>query len=465
MQQVGLAQPGVAVDEQRVVGPGRRLGDRDGRGVGEPVAVADDEAVEDVLGVEPEVAAAGAAVVAELGRRTVAGPPAAGTLVGRPGVVGVPGSGPAGVGARGVPGGTVAAGPVAAVAGLGQPDVAARGVGAHPEGAAAVVELGPGGAVLGVPVALGALAGVGVALVAVGPLLAVPAGTAGLVEDRCRVDRRCRRCVLELDGDLGVPAELGGQRLGEGGTDPGLEHRLGELVGGGEHEDALDQAQRPGQVEHRVLLAGQVAGQALPDPVPDRPQFAGGVGHRLLSPSVPVVPAARPRAARRPRSGPPLWTGQAARSTPLSTECGRRVGTCCGRWWPGRRPANDPPSSASCGWVWNEPGAGCGPRLCRPPPETVPTGAERGDANSTVHRRATTSVWLGGAGPGPRRQPGRGPSTPPRRPSAAGHADSAMLWDVCGQRTVAACPARGRPDVAAAPPASVRAGVATARRA
>ena len=53
VQQVGLAQAGVAVDEQRVVGLGRRLGDRDGGGVGEPVAGADDEGVEGVLRVEP----------------------------------------------------------------------------------------------------------------------------------------------------------------------------------------------------------------------------------------------------------------------------------------------------------------------------------------------------------------------------------------------------------------------------
>jgi hypothetical protein len=56
MQQVGLAQPGVAVDEQRVVGLGRRLGDRDRRGVREPVARSDHERLERVLGVEPGAA-------------------------------------------------------------------------------------------------------------------------------------------------------------------------------------------------------------------------------------------------------------------------------------------------------------------------------------------------------------------------------------------------------------------------
>ena len=53
VQQVGLAQPGLAVDEQRVVGLGRRLGDRDGGRVGEAVARADDEGVEGVLRVQP----------------------------------------------------------------------------------------------------------------------------------------------------------------------------------------------------------------------------------------------------------------------------------------------------------------------------------------------------------------------------------------------------------------------------
>ncbi len=51
VQQVGLAQPGLAVDEQRVVGLGRRLGHGHGGRVREAVGRADDEAVEGVLGV------------------------------------------------------------------------------------------------------------------------------------------------------------------------------------------------------------------------------------------------------------------------------------------------------------------------------------------------------------------------------------------------------------------------------
>ena len=59
VQQVGLAQPGVTVDEQRVVRLGRRLGDRDRGRVREPVARADDERLERVLGVQPGAAEPG----------------------------------------------------------------------------------------------------------------------------------------------------------------------------------------------------------------------------------------------------------------------------------------------------------------------------------------------------------------------------------------------------------------------
>ena len=52
VEEVGLAQPGGPVDEERVVGPGRVLGDRERGGVGEPVRRADHEAVEGVPGVQ-----------------------------------------------------------------------------------------------------------------------------------------------------------------------------------------------------------------------------------------------------------------------------------------------------------------------------------------------------------------------------------------------------------------------------
>jgi hypothetical protein len=53
VQEVGLAQSGVAVDEQRVVRTGRPLGDGERGRVGEPVARAGHEGVEGVLRVEP----------------------------------------------------------------------------------------------------------------------------------------------------------------------------------------------------------------------------------------------------------------------------------------------------------------------------------------------------------------------------------------------------------------------------
>ena len=52
VQEVGLAQAGRAVDEQRVVGPAGALGHRQRGGVGEAVRRADDELVERVAGVE-----------------------------------------------------------------------------------------------------------------------------------------------------------------------------------------------------------------------------------------------------------------------------------------------------------------------------------------------------------------------------------------------------------------------------
>ena len=59
VQQVGLAEARVAVDEQRVVGLGGGLGDGDRRRVREPVGLADDEVVEGVLRVQARVAARG----------------------------------------------------------------------------------------------------------------------------------------------------------------------------------------------------------------------------------------------------------------------------------------------------------------------------------------------------------------------------------------------------------------------
>ncbi len=57
LEQVRLAEPRPAVDEQRVVGLGRRLGDRERGRVGEAVRRADDEEVEGVLRVELDLRA------------------------------------------------------------------------------------------------------------------------------------------------------------------------------------------------------------------------------------------------------------------------------------------------------------------------------------------------------------------------------------------------------------------------
>ncbi len=55
VQEVGLAESGIAVDEERVVGLGRRLSDGYRGCVSEPVGLADDEVVEGVLRVQARV--------------------------------------------------------------------------------------------------------------------------------------------------------------------------------------------------------------------------------------------------------------------------------------------------------------------------------------------------------------------------------------------------------------------------
>ncbi len=50
LQQVGLAQPDAAVDEQRVVGGARLIGHGHGGGVGELIVRAGDEIIEAVVG-------------------------------------------------------------------------------------------------------------------------------------------------------------------------------------------------------------------------------------------------------------------------------------------------------------------------------------------------------------------------------------------------------------------------------
>ena len=60
LQEVGLAQAGVAVDEQGVVGPPGRLGHRQRGGVGEPVRRPDDEGVEGELRLVQPISPVGA---------------------------------------------------------------------------------------------------------------------------------------------------------------------------------------------------------------------------------------------------------------------------------------------------------------------------------------------------------------------------------------------------------------------
>ena len=54
VQKVGLAEAGLTPDEQRVVGAGGRLGNREAGGVSEPIGCADDEGVEGVAPVEAD---------------------------------------------------------------------------------------------------------------------------------------------------------------------------------------------------------------------------------------------------------------------------------------------------------------------------------------------------------------------------------------------------------------------------
>ncbi len=53
MEEVGLAEPGVAVDEQRVVVAAGLFGDRHRRRIWEPVGGSDDEVFERVAGDQP----------------------------------------------------------------------------------------------------------------------------------------------------------------------------------------------------------------------------------------------------------------------------------------------------------------------------------------------------------------------------------------------------------------------------
>ena len=67
VQEVGLTEAGVAIDEQWVVRLGGGLGDRDCGGMGKAVARADDECLEGVLGVQPSLRGPGIGVPGRCG--------------------------------------------------------------------------------------------------------------------------------------------------------------------------------------------------------------------------------------------------------------------------------------------------------------------------------------------------------------------------------------------------------------
>ena len=84
VHQVRLAEPHTAVDEQRVVGPRRRLGDRATRGVRKLIRRSDDERVEGVARIE-----AGWPGAAAARRRRIEGDAASCGLSGDRGLIGL----------------------------------------------------------------------------------------------------------------------------------------------------------------------------------------------------------------------------------------------------------------------------------------------------------------------------------------------------------------------------------------
>ena len=233
VQQVGLAQPGVAVDEQRVVRLGRRLGDRDGRGVGEPVARADDEGVEGVLRVQP-------GQLDLLGHLGVgAGAPGAGHLdeTGAGGVVG----------AAGGIGGAVLGHVAGEGRGLGAVDLVLTDV--------EVVDLA---AAVGGPQV--------VALVARGAHV-----------ERGGLGQR----GVDGDGEAHVAAELAAQGRGDPVAQPGLDDVLGEVVRHGDQGGVVEQADELGERQERPLLHRDPVG------VEDLEGRAPQLGHRRVRHSRP----------------------------------------------------------------------------------------------------------------------------------------------------------------------------------
>ena len=232
VQQVGLAQAGVAPDEQRVVRPRGRLGDGDGRGVAEPVRRADDERVEDVLLVQAGLGArrGGLRRRARPRRRATARPGAA--------------AGRRSAAARGRPSGTGRC----------------RRAGRAPAAAT------PRGRRRGDD-------GLGAGRV----------GHLGAAGGRRRVDDH---------GEVDRDAEVAAQRVADRAAQDPLDGVLGELAGRGEERGAVDEPERSGEAEERALLRRQGrcarargrSGEVADDPVPDLSEISCLVGHRVGTP-------------------------------------------------------------------------------------------------------------------------------------------------------------------------------------
>ena len=212
VEEVRLAQPGLPIDEQGVVGLGRRLRDGQRGRVGEPVARTDDEGVEGVLRVEP-------------------------------GQFDLFGHGRAGAGTEGARRTGACDGPVAAVVVilvvLDQGDAvelcATLGPAAVGIGGLGVVEDGRGGARTG--------------LVDVGR--SVCGG---------RVGRAVRQGLVDGHGQAHVVTELAAQGLGDAIAQPRLDDVLGEVVRNGDQGRLVEQPHESGQGEEGALLDGDPVG-------------------------------------------------------------------------------------------------------------------------------------------------------------------------------------------------------------
>ncbi len=98
--------------------------------------------------------------------------------------------------------------------------------------------------------------------------------------------------------------QLSGQRLGENGPQPVLDHVAGEVVGGGDQHGVAHDRHRPGQPQERPVLRGQRVTEGGQGAGPDLGEVRrvgprreralvrdGRLGHRLVLPCSSVVPA------------------------------------------------------------------------------------------------------------------------------------------------------------------------------